>query len=147
MTDPPPDHRAPAVALFNATWDHLDNPDRSKADDLDMLSGALGSRYHWRRAGTPRNFAISEWQVSRVFAMLGDGAWAARFGQASLDLCDDHDLDPFVRAYAYEALARAAAVSGDRDAAAAHLVRARATADCIEEGDDRDALLADLETV
>lgn len=146
-SQPDPDHRRLAVDLFNATWDYLDNTDRSPADDLEMLGAALGSWFHWRRAGTPRNFAISDWQVSRVFAVLGDGAMARRFGQSNLDLCDEHDLDPFVRAYAYEALARAAAISGVGDDRNRYAALAEQTAADIEKSGDRQAVLDDLATL
>ncbi len=140
-----PDHRAAAAALFNAAWDLLDDAGRGATGDREMLAAALGSWYHWRQVGTPRNWAISDWQVSRVFAVLGDANWARRFAQANLDLCDEHDLDPFVRGYAYEALARAAAVAGDDAARAGYTAQAVETAAAIDKPDDRQALLADLE--
>jgi hypothetical protein len=136
MTDPP--STALAKQLFNETWDLLDRSDRSPAEDLLMLADALGSAALWRRVDDPRRHAISDWQISRVFAVLGDADWATRFARSGLDLCRTHDLGAFLEGYAWESEARAAHLAGDtvrRDEAiaAAHAAAAR-IADATERG-------------
>ena len=36
-----------------------------------MLHAAHASRFHWGEVGEPVNFARGEWQISRVYAVLG----------------------------------------------------------------------------
>ncbi len=63
--------RALAVGLFNYTWTLLENPNRTPEQDDEMLHAAHASRYHWGEVGEQVNLARGEWQVSRVYAVLG----------------------------------------------------------------------------
>ncbi len=141
------EHRRMAGNLFNAAWELLDLESRTPAQEQEMLAAALGSRYHWGRVGTPRHLAIGDWQVSRVFAVLGDGANARRFASSSLAQCTEHGLDAFVTGYAHEALARAAALDGNREQRDRHLAAARDLSGQIADAAERDLLLQDLESV
>src|SRR3712207_382671 len=60
-----------AADLFNTVWSLLERTDRTQADDDTMLHAAHASRYHWGQVGEPVNLARGEWQVSRVYAVLG----------------------------------------------------------------------------
>ncbi len=91
--------------------------------------------------------AIGDWQVSRVFAVVGDGGNARRFAGSSLAHCTEHGLDAFVTGYAHEALARAAALGGDQGQRDRHLAAARDLSEQIADAAERDLLLKDLETV
>jgi hypothetical protein len=71
-----------AVDLFNATWQLLDTPDRSSDDDLRMIHMAHASRHLWAQVGEPVNLARGEWQVSRVYAVLGRVERDRRLAQA-----------------------------------------------------------------
>jgi len=133
-----------AKELFNRTWDLLDRTDRSPDDDLRMLGSALASWELWRRVGDRRNHAVSDWQVSRVFAMLGEPEWSARFAEQGLGLCRDHDLGPFLLAYAWESVARAARLADDAQRTAEAIEASRAAADLVDDGDDRQLILDDL---
>ena len=109
--------RALAVGLFNYTWTLLENPNRTQADDDEMLHAAHASRYHWGEVGEAVNLARGEWQVSRVYAVLGRGEPALYHARRCLELSEanagreDWDLGS-----AYEAMARASAVAGDQAA-------------------------------
>jgi hypothetical protein len=94
--------------------------------------------------GSPRNRAIADWQVSRVAAVLGYADLAFRFGERSLAVCLDNDLDPFVTGFAHEAIARAAAEVDDVDTFTEHIEAARAILAAIEDPEDREVLEADL---
>jgi hypothetical protein len=50
-------HKKFAVDCFNGTWDLLDNKDRSREEDFNMIHMAHASRYHWGEIGTPLEFA------------------------------------------------------------------------------------------
>ncbi len=143
-TDEPLDHRRLAVSLFNRTWELLDQDVRSHGERAEMLTAAFGSRYHWREIGEPRNFAVSDWQVSRVAAVLGYPDLAEEYGQRSLEEASRHRLGAFYEGYAHEALARAARLAGNRDLKRKHLDIAFELLDQIEESGERDLLAPDL---
>jgi precorrin-6B methylase 1 len=56
-------------------------------------------------------------------------------------------VEPFALGFAYEALARAEAVAGNRAQMEAYLERARKVCETMTDEDDRQQLLKDLETV
>ncbi len=77
-------HSETAKKCFNAAWDYLDKKARDSSDDLQMLSLAHASRYHWNIIGQPRNLAISDWQVSRIYAVLQQPQLSLRYAESSL---------------------------------------------------------------
>lgn len=139
------DHKQLAVALFNRTWELLDKESRSAPDDVEMLTVAFASRYHWRQIGDAENFSISDWQVSRVAAVVGYPDLAETFGRSSLLTASTAGLGPFYVGYAHEALARAARLAGNRGDAADHLAAAHEMLELIEDPGERDLLATDLE--
>ncbi len=142
--DEPLDHRQLAVSLFNRTWELLDQEARSHEERAEILTAAFASRYHWREIGEPRNYAISDWQVSRVAAILGYPDLAEEYGQRSLETASRYRLGPFYEGYAHEALARAARLAGNRDLKKQHLEIAYELLEQVEESGERDLLGPDL---
>jgi hypothetical protein len=149
MADPvtPEQSRRLAADLFNQVWTLMEQSDRSSADDDRMLHTAHASRYLWGEVGEPVNRARGEWQVSRVYCLLGRAEPALHHAQRCLDECVANDLGGFDIAYAHGALARAQALAGDRAAAAGSRLRAEQAAAAIEDADDRALLVADLATL
>lgn len=137
-------HLTFAPYAFNATWTLLDTDDLTREQEEDMLASAFAQRYHWYSAGEPRNWAIADWQVSRVAAVLGYEELALRFGERSLEIAIEHGLDPFVKGFAHEAIARAAAVVDDIDTFTEHVALAKALLLEIEDPNERETLEADL---
>lgn len=133
--------------LFNTTWIYFEDTDRSAYDDDEMLHMAHASAHHWRRVGTPANYARSEWLCSRVYAVLNRIEPCTHHAQRMLDICTDNDLGDFDLAFAYEALARASALAGEPDKARGYTEQALAAAQDIAEDDDRELLISDLETI
>ncbi len=142
MTDV--DHRRLGVDLFNHTWTLLEKPDRTPAEDDELLHATHASAYHWSRVGAPENLARAEWQVSRVNAVLARGEAALHHAQRCLDHCLEHGIGDWDLAYAYEALARAHKVAGDEAEYRRNLELAREAGTRIAEGDDREHLERDL---
>ena len=143
----PAQHRAEGVALFNAVWEMLDLPDRSAAQDDQMVHAAHASRWHWSQAGElagDRQLAVGEWQCSRVYSMLGRGEPAVHHARACLAICEASGLGDWVEAAAYEALARATAVAGDAGEARTWLARARTATAAIADPEDREVIDGDL---
>ena len=139
------EERKVAVDLFNAVWREMERADRSADDDAAMVHMAHASLHHWAQVGTEVNLARGEWQVSRVYAVLGRGEAALWHAQRCLDLCTRNDLGDWDLGYAHEAMARAFAVLGDMVKAEEHLDLARSVE--IAEEDDRELLEKDLATI
>jgi hypothetical protein len=153
MTDPienpsPEDlavwHRTFAPQAFNHTWALLDKDVLTREEEEEMLAATFAQRFHWYEVGQPSNWAIADWQVSRVTAILGYADLARRFGNRSLELADEHDLGAFIKGFAHEAIARAAAEVDDVETFTEHVAAARALLPEVEDAEEREILEADL---
>jgi len=140
-------HRKLAGDLFNYTWSLLDRQDRDPEENDEMLHAAHASRYHWGHAGGPLNRSIGEWQIARVYATLGRAEPAGYHARRALEIAQRHRLSRFYRAYAYEALARAASVAGRPRERDRYLRAARRIGATVRDADDRRMLLEDLATI
>ena len=153
MSDNRPDfnpqtvHRYFSATCFNQTWDFIDNPSRSAEDDLAMLHTAMTSLWHWtqREDVTPKNLSIGYWQVSRVYALLGQVDNARRYAEVCLKYSDG--IEPEFVGFAYEALARAEMVAGDKEKMNEYLAKAREYAEKVDDPEDREILEKDLATL
>jgi hypothetical protein len=143
------DERSLAAQLFNETWRLMEREGRSQEDDDRMIHTAHASRYHWGQvpAAAPAHLARGERQVSRVYAVLRRSEPAIYHAQRVVDICLANGIGDWDLAFGYEALARAFAVIPDAGAARKWTDKALAAADSIAADEDRDLLLADLETV
>jgi hypothetical protein len=139
------EERQLAVDLFNGVWRQMERTDRTPDDDVAMVHMAHASVHHWSKVGTEINLARGEWQVSRVYAVVGRGEPALWHAQRCLDLCTQHGFEDWDLAYAHEAMARAYAVLGDVEASARHVAAAREVE--IAEDDDRELVEKDLATI
>jgi DNA-binding transcriptional MerR regulator len=141
--------RALAVGLFNYTWTLLENPKRTPEQDDEMIHAAHASRYHWGEIGDAVNLARGEWQVSRVYSVLGRGEPAIYHARRCLEIneANGSGREDWELGSAYEALARAYAVAGDRTASDEWRARATAELAGIAEAEDRQILEQDLATL
>src|SRR5437899_9995776 len=140
-------HRKMAAHLFNSTWVLLEKQSRSKKDSNTMIHMAHASRYHWGVVGGPKHFAIGEWQISRVYAVLRRPEPALWHATRALEICRKHSVGDFPLAFAHEALARAYAVAGRANDMKKHVRLAREAALAIKEPEDRELLLRDLASI
>lgn len=155
MTEAPPaltpldpaTERRLAADLFNHVWTLLEMADRTRAQDDEMLHAAHASRHHWGVVGEPVNFARGEWQCSRVYSVLGRAEPALWHARRCVAICEEHGIGDFDIAGAWEAVARAQSVAGDRQATAEALERARSLATAIAEDEDRELIEGDLATI
>lgn len=143
------DHRRLGVDLFNRTWTLMKKADRTPEETDELLHCAHASAYHWLLVGTAANRARSEWQCSRVYAVLGRAEPALHHAQRCLELCEasPEQLEDWDLPFAYEALARARAVAGERAESERYLAKAREVGARIADQEERELLEADLATV
>ena len=142
----PDHHRKLAVGLFNGTWTLIEKK-RTRDEDLAMIHMAHASRHHWAQVGTATHLAVGEWQVSHVYALLRRAEPALYHARACLRICKDGGVGGFPLAYAYEALARASAVAGDRKDRDRYVRLGERAAKAIPEAEDRAQFLRDLASV
>lgn len=142
------DERALAVLLFNRAWELMERPARTAAEDDELLHCAHASRYHWIAAGTTINAVRGEWQCSRVYTVLGRAEPALHHARRCLELVRAaDDAEDWDEPFAHEALARAYSSAGDAEAARRELELARAGAERVADEDDRELLVAALQTI
>ena len=141
------DQRKAAAQAFNLTWTLLEKDGRTREEDDLMMHSAHASRFLWDAIGTPVNRTRGEWQVSRVYSVLGRGEPALFHGRRCLELCEEHGARDFDLAFAYEALARAHQVAGDADESARYLELARGAVEEIADEEDKQHVLDDLATI
>lgn len=144
-------HRRLGVDLFNHVWTLIEKADRTPAETDEMIHAAHASRYHWSKAGTAVNLGRGEWQIARVYSVLGRGEparWHAARCLAHVEAAiaageaDDWDLPA-----AYEAMARAAAVAGDHSEAVAWRDKACEALADVADPADREVVEGDLATL
>jgi hypothetical protein len=140
-------HRQLAVDLFNDTWSLLDKSERSPGEAALMIHAAHASAYHWRQVGEPLNFARSDWQLSRVYAVLNRPEPALYHAHHCLEICEAEGIGDFDLAFAYEALARAYSLDQNHDQSQHYLQLAREAGEAIKEKDDRQYFIDALATV
>ncbi|MEO7664253.1 MAG: helix-turn-helix domain-containing protein [Candidatus Limnocylindrales bacterium] len=144
-------HRRLGVSLFNHTWTLIEKADRTPAETDEMIHSAHASRFHWSKAGTTVNLARGEWQIARVYCVLGRGEPALWHAGRCLAYADAAaaagEAEAWDLAAAYESMARASAVAGDIEAAGQWRDRARAATDAIPEADEREIIEGDLATL
>ena len=126
-----------AVKYFNKIWDLLEKPERSKEEDQLMLEYAYTSLTHWRVVGTPLNLQRGIWMLSRVHSYLDQAVPALALAEQCLSLTNQHKelMEDFDTAFAYEAMARAHAVSGNKEETKEYLLLAKEAGDLLKDKD------------
>ena len=143
------DHRQLGVDLYNYTWTLLEKEDRTRDDDDEMLNATHASAYHWSRAAGagPQNAARSQWQISRVNAVLGRGEAALYHAERCLEHCTENGIGDWDLAAAYEALARAHKVAGNDAEFRRNLELGREALAQIADEEDREHIAEDLDAL
>jgi hypothetical protein len=145
----PEEERQLAVELFNRAWTLMETDERTEEQDDELINTAHASAYHWAQVGTPANRARSEWQLSRVYTVLGRPEPALHHARRCLAYCEENPeaIEDWDLPYAHEALARAHALAGEADVAGRHSAAARELAAGVASTEDREHLEADLGTL
>jgi hypothetical protein len=142
-------HKYFATYCFNAAWDLLEKHDRTPEENEQMIRLNQASQWHWtqREDYSRKNASIGYWQASRIYALVGEADNARKYGFLCLEASDSDEIDPFYLGYAYEALARAESVAGDKDKMNEYLAKARETAVRVDKAENRKWLEDDLESI
>ncbi|MFP6621240.1 MAG: hypothetical protein VB877_17990 [Pirellulaceae bacterium] len=140
-------HQFLAVSCFNRAWELIDKTVRTTAEDEQMIQLAQASLWHWtqRTDCSDKNLSIGYWQVSRVYALVGEADNARKHAHMCLEKTPPGE--PFFLGYAYEALARAEVVADSREKAREFLTQARQQLEKITGDEEKKLLGDDLETL
>lgn len=139
-------HRRFAAECFNAVWALIEKTGRTPEEAEEMVHLAHTSLWHWTQCDShsDTNLAIGYWQISRVYALIGEADNATKYGERCLAISRRSGVPPFYQAYAYEALSRAAWVGGDTEQASAYKAEATRLANQVEKTSERGLILSDL---
>jgi len=140
-------HKYFSAHCFNAAWDLIEKTNRTAEEDEEMIRLCQTSIYHWtqREDCTDQSLSIGFWQASRAHSLLNSASEAEKYGQLCLD--KSKDLDKFFLGYAYEALARAAMVTGDAGSMNDYLEKARECVGQVEDESSKKMLVDDLDGI
>jgi hypothetical protein len=135
-----------AKALNGEVWALLGKADRTASDDERMLYAAYASCYHWLQAGTGTHQERGEWLIAHVCTVLGLKDEALRHASRCLELTQQHPdlMKDFDVAYGFEAMARANALAGNRDAALKYYRLADEAGKVIADAEDKSIFLGDF---
>jgi hypothetical protein len=135
-----------AVKLNNRVWELLEKLDRSREEDELMVLAAYASYYHWLQVGTAVHHQRGEWMIARVYTVLGNAPAALHHAIRCLELTQQHAelMADFDVAFAYESVARANAIAGNRDEALKFARLAEQAGQAIMDEEDRRIFLDDF---
>jgi hypothetical protein len=138
-----------ASDLYNRAWDLLDSPDRTAAEDDELLAMAFASRWHWGQAdgAGDEQFAIGDWFIGHVAAHLGLPDVALRFSGRALARVTEMGRGGWLLASAYEGMARASAVNGDAEGRDEFSASAERALEDVDDPDERAVIADQLATV
>jgi hypothetical protein len=85
------------------------------------------------------NHQRGEWLIARVYTVLGLADMALRHANRCMELTHQHanEMADFDWAFAYECVARAHAIAGNRAEAVKHIELAQKAGEAIKEEEDR----------
>lgn len=140
------EHKKLGMSYFNQVWDLIDKKDRSKDEDLLMLHYAHASRLHWGLSGAPVvNLVRGDWQVAKVYALLGLGESALLYARSCHDKTIHNKIGDFDLVFAHEIMAHAFKVLQDFDSMKKHLELGYQSIDQVHSQEDKDYCKTELD--
>ena len=139
-------HHYMGIEMNMQPWNLLGEKDRTEQDDTRMLNFAKASLYHWNKSPRfePVNGQRDQWMISHIYAILKRGKEALEFAQKTMGLTKQHNFKDFDLAYAYEAMARAHAASGNKDKCNRWFNKAKEAGEFIDSVEDKKIFEGDL---
>jgi hypothetical protein len=142
------DDRELATQLYNRCWELLEMT-RGPDDDVELLTAAFASRYHWSKAGETQHWIVSDWMVARVAAALDIGALSILFAQRAHSSAQEFESPDWLVASTAEGVARAYATLGDVEKFNHWAALANRLVEAIADPEDQSLIasqLADIES-
>lgn len=127
-------------------WNLLAKNDRTPAENEKLEYAAFASLYHWLQVGTEVHHQRAEWLIAHVYTVLGEAYPAIKHANRCMQLTEEHksQMEDFDIAYAHEGMARANALSGNREVAEKHLGLAESSGESISNEQSKKIFVGDL---
>jgi hypothetical protein len=93
------------------------------------------------------NLERGEWQISRVYSVLGRSEPALYHARNCLEICEKNNIGDFDIAFAYEGMARANTVAKQKAETKKYLDLAKKAGEQIKKKDDKDYFFSELQTI
>ena len=139
--------RSEAVKAFNRTWELIELPDRSPADDDEMLEAAFASRRLWDEIGGEEQRAVADWQIAHVASLLGYAELALARSDRALRRALRNGWTDWRLASCYEGMARAHDTAGNGAQRDHWAALAREVLDGLEDEEDRAIISSQLASI
>jgi hypothetical protein len=140
-------HRKLGVKTYNRCWELLEQPERSRDDDLELLTLAFTSKYHWSFVAADKETIIGEWMIARAAAAVGEGHLSVTYAKLAHDLAQASGVEDWLVASSAEGVARAYAASGDLALRDEWCERAEGLVAAIADLDERALIASQLASV
>lgn len=142
------EHKKLGITFFNKAWDYIDNANRTKEEDLEMLHYVHASRLHWELSGAPTlNLVRGDWQVAKVHVILGLKDSAMLYAKSCHDQTIENNFGDFDLVFAHEIMANAYKLFNDFDNMEKHLKLGYEAIDQVEKQGDKDYCKTELDKV
>jgi len=131
-------HKKIAIKTNGGIWGVLDKESPSAEELQNALEMAFTSLYHWKQIGKPINLARGDYMISRVLSDMGKGNLALFFAERTHKLTEEADEKAdFDMGFAFEVLAKAYSVKGDKANCKKYKEMAQKVVDTLGEEDKK----------
>jgi hypothetical protein len=142
-------HKYFSAECFNRAMKLVEKEDRTLEENEEMIQLSLTSAWHWsqREDQSSTKISISLWQISRAYSILGETENARKYGQLCLNVSMRDEVRSFHLAYAYESLARAEGIAGNREKMLDYVRKSRETIERVVTDEEKKMIGDDLESI
>ncbi len=140
------DDRELATQLFNRCWELLESS-RDADGDVELLTVAFSSRYHWLKVGETEQWIVSDWMVARAAAAVGEAELSLRFARRAHSASQENEVPDWLVASTAEGVARAYAALGDAEEFTHWSALAARLVDVIADPEDKSLIASQLANI
>lgn len=141
------EERSLAARLYNASWELLEQSERSIDQDVALLTNAFASKFHWGEVGGPQQWIIGEWMVARAAAGTGWAPLSLFFARRAFDAAEALGGPDWLVASTAEGVARAYRALNEQSECELWCRRAADLVDAIVNDEDRSIIAEQLASV
>jgi hypothetical protein len=148
-------HKFMGIELNTLTWQLIDIKERNLEETERMIEAAHASLYHWSEVGNAVNLQRGQWLISHAYAHADRPEFSRHHAEKCWRLTEMIEKDPTVHtgwtdfdvAFAYEAMARAHGLLGNREEFEKYSGLAREYGEKIENEEDKKAFFETFNSV
>lgn len=140
-------HKKTARETNNRIWPVLDAENPTQAQLEEVLHMAYASRYHWSKIGTVVNAVRAEYMIARVYCAMKRGEPALFHAKRCLEIAKENNIGDWDLAFAYEVIARAHSVAGNKTMCKKYNKLAQNAIDEIKDPEDKKICQGELDKV